>query len=172
MTPAQVSEAVERELAFVDDARVTALVRAGLVGPKPIELTWGYGDEVFTGWLVYRDEKSDTGIVFHEGGFAHATTLRWGLVFVDAVGATADMGMDCGWFRTFTLALLDGHPAATLDIWRVYRQDDIASYPGVPLTPEASWDATWAEVMLRRGGDPAGRYVCECDARARADVAP
>ena len=167
VTPSEITAAIDAELAELDDPRITALVRSLAIEPTPIVLDWDYGPEVYEGWLLLRERSSNTAIVFHAGGFGPIPTLRWGLVFEPDEHGRSSMGMDSGWFRTFTETLLESVIATQIDIWRVVRRAKNGADPGEPITPEASWDATWAEVSRRRSSDPTSRYDCQCDAEQR-----
>ena len=61
---------------------------------------------------------------------------------------------------SFLDAYFESQAASELPIWRVYRRAD-GQYPGVPLSNEGLWDATWGEVERLRALDPNERYVCE-----------
>jgi len=57
-------------------------------------------------------------------------------------------------------AYFESFAATELPIWRVFKQDG-DNYPGMPITDEADWTSTWAEVeRLRKSNFPA-RYNCD-----------
>lgn len=143
---------IDRELDQISDARVTTDIRGLLVEPRTVLCDWDYGKpgEQHLCWEVL---SAGVSIVYCESGFG--PRCPWGLV---ALKQNASMGMDSGWFTSFTDAYFECH-AADLPIWRVFKTGP--SGIREPITDEGSWDATWKLVMELRESDPASRYDCD-----------
>lgn len=169
VTPASLHALVENELAGICDARVVQHIRSLLVAPKAVLRLWNYGedDEAYPCWSVLDHVRSSTGIAYCEHGFGPGRP--WGLVGL-AGFADQSLGMDSGWFSTFTDAFFESTAATDLPIWRVFKQGS-GPYPGVALTREADWDSTWEKVYALRASDPDGRYHCAHDIQIRSGEA-
>jgi hypothetical protein len=147
---------IERELATVSDARVTAHIRRLLVEPHPILFSWDYGEpgQQYPCWMVLNDARSDGEIAYCEYGFGPRTP--WGLV--DSRREHRTMGMDSGWFMTFLDGFFESVACVELPIWRVFRHEPDGTR--TPLTSEGEWRATWICVDNLRSSDPTKRYDC------------
>jgi hypothetical protein len=160
-TAAEVTAALEKDLANLRDPRVRAGIDAfRVVPPAAIRLTWDYGQpgEKFDGWLVFNDPGQRTGIAYCDQGFGPKNP--WGLVNTDE--ARPSMGMDSGWFPRFLDAYLDSFSATDLPIWKVVRRNKDRSSREA-ITEELSWDEAWNIVYRSREDDPAHAYDCEHD---------
>ncbi len=158
VTATQLLEIVAKELADLNDARITAHVQSLLVPPVPVVRGWDYGaaDEAYPCWSVLEHMKSNTGIAYCESGFGPKDP--WGLVFL-AGTEHMSMGMDSGWYPRFLDAYFESMASSELPIWRVFQQsgDD---YPGQSISTEGPWEATWAQVERLRALYPERRYHC------------
>ena len=85
-----------------------------------------------------------------------AGSTPWGLLSL--TGEHMSLGMDSGWFEHFPEAYFDS-VATELPIWRVFQHNE-ADCPGNAITPERSWEDTWADVMRLRGINDGYRYDC------------
>src|SRR5260221_7478632 len=132
------------------------------------ERGWDYGapGESYPCWLLLAHRPSNTAIAYCEFGFGPATP--WGLLFLEGTQHMS-MGMDSGWFDCFLDAYFDSKASAELPIWRVFRHHG-NDFPGIPITEEGSWDATWAEVMRLRAEQSSFRYDCWQGVYAREDA--
>jgi len=168
VTPAQLHALVEKELEGIRDTRVVKHIRSLLVEPQVFLRPWDYGaeGEAYPCWSVLDHVKSSSGIGYCEFGFGPA--CPWGLVELPG-SADLSLGMDSGWFATFTDAFFDSAAATDLPIWRVFKQG-AGPYPGVALTTEAGWDSTWEKVYALRATDPDDRYHCAQDIWVRSDA--
>jgi hypothetical protein len=148
---------LELELSALSDDRVISHIRSLLVDPKCQLRPWDYGQpgEEFPCWLVLEHQASNSAIAYCEKGFG--PTMPWGLLSLTSTHSS--MGMDSGWFEHFLDAYFDSQAAPDLPIWRVFQHRGI-DYPGQAVTPEGSWDDTWAEVMRLRGSNDGYRYDC------------
>jgi hypothetical protein len=117
---------------------------------------WDYGKpgQQYPCWTVLAHKASDTAIVYCEQGFGPESP--WGLVSL----AGTEIGMDCSWFPSFAEAYFDSFAAADLPIWRVFKRIEGATFPGVPLTHESTWESTWNEVENLRSLDSHAHYDC------------
>ncbi len=158
ITAPQIIQLVQAELSALTDPRVINHIRALLVPPEPRMRAWDYGavGEAYPCWSVLNHPASNTGIAYCESGFGPRTP--WGLVFLEGTEHMS-MGMDSGWFAHFLQAYFDSMVSTELPIWRVFRTE-AAAFPGVAITEEAGWDATWKEVERMRSTDPGSRYHC------------
>ena len=111
--PANLSSLIEAELQHITDVRAVAAIRARLIGAVQVMLDWDYGapGQQFPGWVVFRDPPTHTEIVFCAEGFG--PSRPWGLIGPE--GDQRPMGMDSGWFQSFTDAWLDSWVAADLE---------------------------------------------------------
>ena len=156
VTPADIVEIVERELAALSDERVRRHIRALLVAPESQMRPWDYGapGAAYACWIVLSHQPSNTGIAYSEYGFGPKTP--WGLVSLDDNGS---MGSDAGWFGHFVDAYFDSRASTELPIWQVFRRR-----PGEPngesISDEGSWDATWEAVMCLRSNEDGSIYEC------------
>lgn len=151
---------VEAELSQLNDARVMAHIRGLLVEPRMVMRVFDYGSpgERFPCWSILDHDASNTGIAYCEQGFGPKTP--WGLVFL--TGQHMSMGSDAGWYPAFRDAYFESRAPADLNIWRVFKGVRFA-YPfsyGDPISPEASWDETWRQVMRLREQDHQSFYNC------------
>lgn len=155
----QIQALIDAELAEISDERVALHVRAHLVQPALIMRDWSWGNEgeAYPSWTVLEHQRTKSGIAFSECCFGPRTP--WGLVNLSGSGDMS-MGMDCDWFETFLQAFFDSAAATDLPIWRVFIQIG-DQYPGVAITTESDWTATWDEVKRLRVADPSARYHCE-----------
>jgi len=160
ITADQLRDLVEAELSAVSDRRVLEHIQSLLVAPEPIMRAWDYGSdgEAYPCWTVLNHERSNTGIAYCESGFG--PRAPWGLVFLGG-SEPLSIGMDSAWFKRFLQAYFESKASTELATWRVFRQDEGSSYPGVPVTEEASWDTTWQHVESLRAAHPDHRYHCE-----------
>lgn len=151
---------IESEIKKISDPRVLSHIQQLLVAPYEISRAWDYGqpNQEFVCWSVLEHPQSNTGIAYCEFGFGPRSP--WGLVFLSGSAEQMSIGMDCNWYTSFEEAYFESKVAAELPIWRVYRQHISEEYPGVALTPEGDWDATWEEVYRLRDGDKTCRYNC------------
>jgi len=137
-----IETSIETELRSVGDQRAVAAVRRFLVQPQRIILSWDYGPpgQQFAGWTVL-DDRAGSGaeIVFCEEGFGPSSP--WGLIGDRDDDGIPSIGMDSGWFRTFTDAYFNSFAATELEIWRVFevRLDGECR----DLTGELPWDTAW-----------------------------
>jgi len=152
---ASVAALVEDELAKLSDRRVVEHIRGLSVRPELQMRPWDYGEPgtKYPCWIVLTHEPSSTGIAYSEFGFGPAHP--WGLLSLDE---RTSMGMDSGWFKHFLDAYFESFAASDVPIWRVFR--DQGNFPGVPVTEEGAWDATWAEVERLRSEHSSFRYHC------------
>ena len=157
ITGTQITTLVEAELSSITDPRIATHIRSLLVTPEPVMRGWDYGHngDAYPCWSVLSHDPSNTGIAYCEQGFG--PNSPWGLVFLS--GEHMSIGMDSGWFKHFLESYFECKAAAELPIWRVFRQEG-NSYPGTPITEEASSAATWNEVERLRAEDPSHRYHC------------
>ena len=153
-------EHVDAELARIADARVIAHIRKLVVRPRLVDRAWDYGNpgESYPTWNVFEDPSSDTAIAYCQLGFGPRSP--WGLVGIDG----GSIGMDSGWFGSFAEAFFDSSAATDLDIWHVTEQAGIGE-PWVFLTPEMSWEATWAQIAKLRAQFPERRFGCDHNIR-------
>ena len=156
-SPETISALLDLELSSLSDSRVVTHIRSLLVRPKCQVRSWDYGQpgEAFPCWLVLEHSASNTAIAYCEHGFGPRTP--WGLLFL--TGEHMSMGMDSGWFEHFPEAYFDSQVATELPIWRVFQHNE-ADCPGNAITPERSWEDTWADVMRLRGINDGYRYDC------------
>jgi len=149
---------IEAELGLVRDPRVIAHIHSMLVPPQPQMRVWDYGNpgDSYQCWLVLAHEPSNTGIAYCEYGFG--PEMPWGLLWLEGTDCMS-MGMDSGWFDRFLDAYFESHASGDLPIWRVFEHLG-TDFPGTPISPEGSWDATWAEVIRLRSERPEFRYDC------------
>jgi hypothetical protein len=156
-SPESITALLELELSALSDSRVVDHIRSLLVTPKCQSRPWDYGQpgEEFPCWLVLEHLVSNTAIAYCEQGFG--PEMPWGLLFL--TGKHMSMGMDSGWFEHFLEAYFDSQVAPDLPIWRVFQHSG-TDYPGTAITPEGSWDVTWAEVLRLRGANDGYRYDC------------
>jgi hypothetical protein len=159
ITPSEICIRLQGELDGLSDDRVQAHIRRLLVDPVLVHRNWDYGTKGQTSpcWTVLPHASSDTAIVFCEFGFGPGSP--WGLVS-DSGSPYLSMGMDSAWFTKFVEAYFESFAATELPIWRVFKQDDDI-YPGVPLTDEADWKSTWAEVERLRKSNSLALYNCD-----------
>ena len=152
-----VTALLELELSALSDMRVVTHIRGLLVSPERQMRPWDYGrpGEEFACWLVLKHAASNTAIAYCEEGFGPA--MPWGLLFLS--GEHMSMGMDSGWFESFLEAYFDSQVAPELPIWRVFQHCG-TDYPGRAISPERSWDDTWADVMRLRSTNDGYRYDC------------
>lgn len=157
-TPSKIKALVSAELSAIQDRRVTAHIRGLLVDPTAISRPWDYGEhgQTFDCWAVLNHPKSDTGIPYCEFGFGPRDP--WGLVTLSGPPHTS-IGMDCGWFESFTSAYFESIAATDLAIWRIFKQDDTLS-PGTAIAGESDWQSTWKEIERLRAIDSSSRYDC------------
>lgn len=155
----QLEERIEFEIRKIRDPRVVSKARALLVKPYVVQRDWDYGAPGITYpcWSVLEHPSSNIGIAYCESGFGPRSP--WGLVFLTGSPESMSIGMDCGWFQTFEEAFFDSQAAVELPIWRVFKRE-AGEYPGTPLTPEADWESTWAEVYRLREHDKTSQYNC------------
>jgi hypothetical protein len=148
---------VAAELSKLGNAQVENYVRGVLSEPTPAFRDWDYGErgQQFTCWTVLEHPASNSSIAYCEEGFG--PTHPWGLLFL--TGEHMSMGMDSGWFRTFTEAFFDSMAATCLPIWRVFKTD--ASGTREAISGEGTWDGTWREVEAYRRTDASARYDCD-----------
>jgi hypothetical protein len=160
-----ITDLVEEELLAMGDPRVVAHIRGLLVTPRVEMRGWDYGepDQEFPCWIVLEHAASNTGIAYSEHGFG--PSFPWGIVFLGGAEHMS-MGMDSAWFDYFMEAYFESAASMELPIWRVFRSEN-GQYPGEAITPEGSWDETWAEVMRLRGLGGQFKYNCSQSVYAR-----
>ena len=158
VTPHQLSQKIEAELAKIGDGRIAAHVRSLLVDPYAVSRAWDYGeaDDAYPCWSVLEHKTSNSAIAFCEHGFG--PEKPWGLVTLYG-DSDMSMGMDSGWFTTFIEAFLESSAGTEVPIWRVFKQEGLA-YPGLPVSAEGEWAQIWNEVEKLRAADPGSRYHC------------
>lgn len=156
VTAHHIKKLIDQELSLCSDRRVVQFVRELLVEPEATMRRWDYGeiDTRYECWTVLI-ERGGLGIAYSEYGFGPKSP--WGLVRVTGSDSEASIGMDSGWYPRFMDAFFES-AASELAIWRVFRQAGGEPYPGTPVSPESSWDATWKEVMRLRESDPSAQY--------------
>jgi len=76
------------------------------------------------------------------------------------------IGMDSGWFDRFLEAYFESYVSSDVPIWRVFERHD-CDFPGNPITAEAAWDTTWAEVERLRRERPDFGFYCGQSVYAR-----
>jgi hypothetical protein len=155
---ASVTALLERELSEFADGRVANHIGSLLITPRWEMRGWDYGQpgDEFPCWLVLEHPASNTAIAYCEHGFG--PTMPWGLLSLS--GAThMSMGMDSGWFECFLETYFASKASTEMPIWQVLKHRGI-DYPGLMVTPEGSWDETWAEVMRLRASNDGFRYDC------------
>src|SRR5258708_7548558 len=140
VSAASLSALIADELSAVKDLRVRNHIRNLLVSPERQMRDWDYGEpgDAYPCWLVLAERSSNTGIAYCESGFGPANP--WGLLFLE--GKHMSMGMDSGWFDRFLDAYFESISATCLPIWRVFQQNG-RDFPGIPISAEGTWDATW-----------------------------
>jgi hypothetical protein len=159
---------VEVELTSLGDDRVASHISKLLVFPHIVLRPWDYGPAgtSYPCWSVLEHPASGTGIAYCEFGFGPGTP--WGLVALAGEPGEMSMGMDCGWYLTFLDAYFESMAATDLPIWRVFKQTQ-GAYPGVAITEEAGWNATWDRVLRLRAADPLSQYHCSQSIQVRND---
>jgi hypothetical protein len=160
-----IASLLEAELSALSDRRVVAHIRSLLVTPRVEMRAWDYGapDQEFPCWIVLEHQASNTGIAYSEFGFG--PSFPWGLLFLKGPQHMS-MGMDSGWFDYFVETYFESQASSELPIWRVFRSR-AGEYPGEAITPEGSWDDTWAEVMRLRKLEDRYTYNCSQSVYAR-----
>ena len=155
---ASVTGLLERELSELADSRVVNHVRSLLIAPRCEMRAWDYGKPgvEFPCWLVLAHPTSNTAIAYCEQGFG--LTMPWGLLLLSG-DTHMSMGMDSSWFERFLEAYFDSKASTEMPIWQVLKHRG-KDYPGQVVTPEGSWDGTWAEVMRLRASNDGFRYDC------------
>lgn len=155
---ASVAELLERELAALGDRCVVDHIRSLLVAPKVQMRAWDYGQpgEAYPCWIVLEHPASNSGIAYCEHGFGPA--FPWGLLFLEGVEHMS-MGMDSGWFERFLEAYFESRAPVELPIWRVFENHG-PDFPGKAITPERTWDETWADVERLRRTNSTARFDC------------
>lgn len=162
---ASVTALLDTELGALGDACVVGHIRSLLVTPRVEMRAWDYGKpgQQFPCWIVLEHAASNTSIAYSEHGFG--PSFPWGLLLL-ADKKPMSMGMDSGWFDYFLEAFFESHAASELPIWRVFRSK-ADEYPGEAITPEGSWDGTWAEVTRLRSRKDRFGYHCSQSIYAR-----
>jgi len=157
VSPQQLIELIDAELAMLNDERVVLYIRALLVPPTPVVRDWDYGapGEAYPCWTVLAHTASNTGIAYCESGFGPRSP--WGLVFLTGTSHMS-IGMDSGWFASFLEAFFESQGATDLLVWRVFKQCD-EPYPGIAITPESDWHLAWEEAHKLRVVDPSSSYI-------------
>jgi hypothetical protein len=155
LTAEILSARIEAELDRLRDQRVVRHIRGLLVPPRQEMREWDYepAGTSYPCWVVLAHMPSDTAIAYCEHGFGPRSP--WGLLALAGPGFMS-MGMDCGWFARFPDAYFDSPAATELPIWQVFERRSTA--PRMPVTPEDSWEAAWAEVHRLRCEHPERRY--------------
>jgi hypothetical protein len=153
-----ITDLLERELSDLGDPLVVKHIRGLLVTPRVEMRGWDYGEpgQEFPCWIVLEHATSNTGIAYTEHGFG--PSFPWGLLFLRGTEHMS-MGMDSGWYDYFVETYFESRASSEIPIWRVFRSRK-GEYPGEAITPEGSWDNTWAEVMRRRGLKDQYEYNC------------
>ena len=160
ISPSTLSQTIARELDVLKDP-VSVLVRSLLVHPTVSMRPWDYGTPgtFLPCWIVLVDEASETEIAYCEEGFG--PSCPWGLFHTDPAKS---MGMDSGWFPTFTEALFDSFVVTGLPIWCVAK--DAYSLRPTMLDGPMSWEAAWEMVYSLRESDHGADYGCiDCGVR-------
>lgn len=162
---ASVTDLLEAELSGLGDRRVVQHIRSLLVTPRVEMRAWDYGepDQEFPCWIVLEHAASNTGIAYCEFGFG--PSFPWGLLFLEGTEHMS-MGMDSGWFDYFVETYFESKASSEVPIWRVFRSQP-GEYPGEAITPEGSWDDTWAEVLRLRNIKDRFNYNCSQSVYAR-----
>lgn len=160
-TTAALLREIAIEIDLLKDPSVSEFVRSLLVQPKISMRQWDYGatDTRLPCWIVLVDQTSETAIVYCEEGFGPETP--WGLLSTDPARS---MGMDSGWFRTFTEAVFDSFVVTRLPIWCVAKN----AYSLNPLILDGpmAWEAAWEMVYALREQNHDTGYGCiDCGVR-------
>jgi len=142
VTAASLTALIDGEISALKDPRVINHIRGLLVPPEAQMRPWDYGTP----------GESYPCIAYCESGFGPSTP--WGLISVQ--GKYMSMGMDSGWFKRFLDAYFESAPSTDLPIWRVFE----GGFPGIPVTDEDAWDATWAAIMRLRKEKPQLQFNC------------
>jgi hypothetical protein len=158
ITATLLSGLVELELAALDDHRVITHIRILLRTPEAQMRAWDYGNpgDAYPCWVVLAHRLSNTGIAYCESGFGPRSP--WGLLSLEGTHHMS-MGMDSGWFEHFLDTYFESPASSELPIWRVFQHQG-TDFPGIPVTGEDAWDATWTQVKRLRSERPGFRFDC------------